>query len=83
MILERTQGREKNINRPYIRTLTKDQTHNLSVRPNWESNLQTFGVGDNAPINSATQPGLTSGFDGSVLKLRVSSAFDPKWERIS
>ena len=39
-----------------IRSPTRDQTCNLGMCPDWESNPQTFGVWDDAPTNWATWP---------------------------
>ena len=36
---------------------TRDGTCNLGMCPDWESNLQTFGAWDDAPVNWATLPG--------------------------
>ena len=60
-----TSTRERNICQlPSVCTLTMGQTCNLGMCPDWESNPQPFGVGDNAPTNWATQPGLELYFDG-------------------
>ena len=49
---------ERNIDQlPPIRTPTGDQTHNLGMCPDQESNPQAFGVQDSAPMHWATQPG--------------------------
>ena len=49
---------ERNIDRPPpIHAPTRDQTHNLGMYPDQESNLQPFGVQDDTSINWATQPG--------------------------
>ena len=42
---------------PPVRSLTRDQTHNLAVCPDQELNLHPFGVQDDAPTNWAPQPG--------------------------
>ena len=34
-----------------------DQIHNLGMCPDWELNLQPFGVWDDVPTNWATRPG--------------------------
>ena len=48
-------GRERNIDwLPLVSALTRDQTCNLGMWPEWELNPQTFGVWDNAPTNLAT-----------------------------
>ena len=31
-----------------------DQPHNLGMCPDWESNLQSFGVWDDSPTNQTT-----------------------------
>ena len=50
---------ERNISwLPPLRTPTRDRTCYLGMCPDWGSNLQTFGVWDDAPINWATWPGL-------------------------
>ena len=47
--------RERNISRlPPVRAPTRDQTHNLGMCPDRVSNLQPFGVRDDAPTNLAT-----------------------------
>ena len=33
---------------------TRDRTHNLGMCPDWDSNLQPFGLQDDAPTNKAT-----------------------------
>ena len=43
---------------PPVRALPGNQTHNLGRCPDQESNLQPFGVWDDAPANAATWPGL-------------------------
>ena len=49
----------RNINwLPPMCTPTRDQTRNWGMCPDRESNLQTFGVQDDAPTNWATLPGL-------------------------
>ena len=58
---ERGKGGEKNIGmkrniswfekHPPICALTWDQTHNLGMCPDQGSNLQPFGVRDDAPAN--------------------------------
>ena len=56
MILERKEGKERNINwLPPICAPARDGTHQLRMNPDWGSNLQPFGVPADAP---ATQPGL-------------------------
>ena len=45
---------ERNIDQlPPMRALTGDQTCNLGMCPDWELNLQPFGVWDNNPTNWA------------------------------
>ena len=39
---------------PLVHTPTRDQTHSLGMCPDWESNLQPFGLQDDAPTNWAT-----------------------------
>ena len=52
---------ERNINQfPPMCTPTGYWTHNLGMCPEWDSNLQPFGVQDNVPINWATQPGINN-----------------------
>ena len=52
--------RERNIDwLPPVHALTRDWTQNLGMCPDWELNLQPFGVWDEALTNRATQPGLT------------------------
>ena len=44
--------KERNLDQlPPQRTLTGDQTCNLGVCPDWESNPKPFGVQDDAPSN--------------------------------
>ena len=51
----RERENEREINwLPPICTLTKDRTRNLGMCSDWGSNLQTFGVQDDAPTNQAT-----------------------------
>ena len=38
-----------------INTLTGDRTYNLVLCPDWELNLQPFGVRDNTPTKPAGQ----------------------------
>ena len=40
---------------PPISTSNGDQTYNLSMCPDWELNLQPFGVRDNTPTKPAGQ----------------------------
>ena len=50
--------KQRNIDQlPPIHSLTRDQTHNLGLCPDWELNLQPFGVWNNAPINWTTWQG--------------------------
>ena len=66
MILEREEGSEKennidvratlmgerNIDQlPPVYALTRDCTHNLGMFPDWGSNLQPFGVQEDAPAD--------------------------------
>ena len=58
LILEREEGRENIDVREKDRFAAtciypdwRDQTCNLGMCPDWESNLQTFGVWDDAPTN--------------------------------
>ena len=45
-------GERENINQlPPVCTLTGDRTHNLGMCLDWGSNLQPFGVRDDAPTN--------------------------------
>ena len=41
-----------------VRFPARDRTHIPGMCPDWESNLQPFGVWDNTPTNCVTQPGL-------------------------
>ena len=57
---ERERGRERERERE---TLTWErhwpgQAYNLGMCPDWELNLQSFGVWDNTPTGWATRPGL-------------------------
>ena len=56
MLRERKGKRERHVD--VRETPTGDQTGNPDMCPDWESNLQTFGVNDNVPTNGATWPGL-------------------------
>ena len=57
---EREKERGRNIDHLLpVHALMGDQTHNLGLCPDPESNMQTFGVQEDAPTNCATQPGLS------------------------
>ena len=49
----REKGRETGTSNglPLVRTLTKDQIHNVGMRPDWGLNPQPFGVPEDAPTN--------------------------------
>lgn len=51
-------GREKHRLIAPILAPTGDQTHNLSLCLDWESNPQPVGVRADAPTNRATEQGL-------------------------
>ena len=36
---------------PLVGSWTRDETHNLGMYLDWESNLQPFSIQDNAPTN--------------------------------
>ena len=64
LILEREEGKARepmwqknNIQLPPIHTLTRDQTHNLGMCPDWELNPQPSGLQDGAPTNWDTSQG--------------------------
>ena len=58
---------ERNIYQlPPVHTPTVYRTHNLCVSPDWKSNLQPFGVQDDAPANWATWPGLVKDIFSNV-----------------
>ena len=48
----------------------QDEAHNLGVSPDWESNLQRFGIQDNTATNWATRPGL-SPFFATYVRLHL------------
>ena len=57
-----------------INALTRDQTHNLGMCPDWESNLKPFGVQNNAPANWATSQGKPVPFYNSDFCLNHPGA---------
>ena len=57
LILETEEGKEKETS--IVRG--KHQLVASHTCPNWGSNLQSFGVQDNAPTNYATWPGVRCG----------------------
>ena len=65
MLLEREEGREretlmseKHDQLPFVRTQTRDQTHNLGVCPDQESNPQPFSYRMMFQPTEPHQPGL-------------------------
>ena len=45
------------VSRVCLHQVSCQQTYNLGMFPDWGSNLQPFGVWDDAPTHGATQPG--------------------------
>ena len=63
---------------PPIRTPTRDQTCNLGICPDWDSNPQPFGVKDEAPTNWTTLARADRDFKIAIIN--VSKKIDKKIE---
>ena len=70
LLLEREEGRERErnidvretvIGLPPVHAPTRNQTHNLGMCPDWESNPQPFGVWDDAPTELPGQGSICIG----------------------
>ena len=84
MLLERQEGRERNIDwPPPAHTQTRDQTCNLGMCPDWELNLQPFSYGmmlqPNEPhghgwllFYTGVEDSLTLGRNVEKVKVQVS-----------